>query len=143
MQSLDQHPRRCREHREQPAHDQADRCRRYQEAAIGDQLDIVAGDRGGIERYPRRTVGFAEHPFVSDSACGGERADKGEFGAPAEIMVERTAEQRREAGRCRHRDHDQRHGARERRAGEEIAGDGARQHRGRASARGLDHAAGQ
>ena len=58
-------------------------------------------------------------------------------------VVERAAEQRREAGRCRHRDHDQRHRARQRRAAEEVAGDGARQHRGRAGAGGLDDAADQ
>ncbi len=73
----------------------------------------------------------------------GKRSDQNEFGAPAEIMIERAAEQRREAGGCRHRDHDQRHRAAQRRAAEQVAGDGAGQHRGRAGAGGLDDAAGQ
>jgi len=74
-------------------------------------------------------MGFAEHRAIGDGAKGGKGCDEDEFGAPAEIMIERAAEQRREAGRRRHRDHDQRHRARQCRPAEEIAGDGARQHR--------------
>ena len=59
--SFDQDARRGRKHREQPAHDQADGRGRHQEAAIGDQAEIVFGDRQRIERDPRRAMGFAEH----------------------------------------------------------------------------------
>ena len=107
------------------------------------EAEIVFRDRQRIERNPRRTMGFAEHDVIGDGADGGEEPDKDEFGTPAEIMIERAAEQRREAGCGRHRDHDQRHRAGQCRAAEEIAGDGARQHRGRTGAGGLDDAADQ
>ena len=111
VQPFDQNARRRRKHREQSAHDQADGRGRNQEAAIGDQAEIVFGDGERIERGPRRMMGFAEHRAVGDGADGREHPDKDEFGAPAEIMIERAAEQRRETGRRRHRDHDQRHRA--------------------------------
>ena len=57
---------------------------RNDEAAIGDQADIVLGDRERIERDPRRVMGFAEHRAIGDGAERGEGCDKDEFGAPAE-----------------------------------------------------------
>ena len=137
------HAGRCGKYREQAAHDQADGRGGNDEAAVGDQAEIVFGNRQRIERRPRRMMGLAEHRGIGSRADHGEHSDKDELGTPAEIVIERAAEQRREAGRCRHRDHDQRHGAAERRAGEQVAGDGARQHRGRAGAGGLDDAADQ
>ena len=140
---LDQDARRGREHREQPAHDQADGCGRHHEAAVGDQAEIVFGDRERIERRARRMMGLAEHAAIGDGAERGKGRDQHEFGTPAEIVIERAAEQRREAGRRRHRDHDQRHRARQRGAGKHVAGDRAGQHRGGAGAGRLDDAAGQ
>ena len=143
MHRLDQHAGRGREHREQPAHDQAHGRGRHHETAVGDQAEIVFGDRERIERRPRRMMGFAEHPAIGERAEHRKGGDEREFGTPAEIMVERAAEQRREAGRGRHRDHDQRHRARQCGAGEHVARNGARQHGGGAGAGGLDDAAGQ
>lgn len=130
MHSLDQYTRCRREYRKQSAHDQADGRGRNEETAIGDQAQIVPCDRERIKRGPRRIVGLAKHSAIGDSADRREQADKDEFRTPAEDVIERAAEQRRESGRRRHRDHDQRHRARQRRTAEEIAGDGARQHRG-------------
>ena len=73
MQPFDQDARRRRKHREQPAHDQADGRGRNQEAAIGDQADIVLGDRERIERDPRRVMGFAEHRAIGDGADAPQR----------------------------------------------------------------------
>ena len=58
VQPFDQHARGRPKHREQSAHDQADGRGRNQEAAIGDQAEIVFGNRQRIERDPRRTDGF-------------------------------------------------------------------------------------
>ncbi len=143
VQSLDENAGSSRKHREQSAHDQADGRGRNEKAAIDDEADIIFCNRKRIERDPRRAMGFAEHRAIGDSPDRREHPDKDEFGTPAENVVERAAEQRREAGRCRHRHHDQRHRAGQRRAAEEIAGNGARQHRGCAGAGGLDDAAGQ
>ena len=125
LQPLDQNAWGRRKHREQPAHDQADGGCRHQEAAIGNEAEIISGDGRRIERDPCRAMGFAEHQIVGDGACCGENADKGKFGAPAQKVVEGAAKQRRKAGCRRHRDHDQRHRARQRGTAEEIAGNGA------------------
>jgi hypothetical protein len=104
---------------------------------------IVFGDGERIERGARRVMGLAEYDAVGDGAKRRKGRDQDELGAPAERVVERAAEQRREAGRRRHRDHDQRHRACQCAAGKHVAGDRARQHRGGASARRLDDAADQ
>ncbi len=107
------------------------------------KAEIGFGDRNWIERRSRRAMGFAEHRGIGEGSNRCEQCDEDEFGTPAEIMIERAAQQRRKSRRRRHRDHDQRHRAPQRRAAEEVAGDGARQHRGRASAGSLDDAADQ
>ena len=73
VQSLDQDARRRRKHREQSAHDQADGRGRNEKAAVGDQADIVSGDRERVERGPRRMMGFAEHGVIGERSDGRER----------------------------------------------------------------------
>jgi hypothetical protein len=125
------------------AHDQADGRGRNEKAAVDDEAKIISCDGKRIERNPRRMMGFAEHRAIGDSPDRCEHPDKNDLGTPAENVIERAAEQRREAGRRCHCNHDQCHRAAERRAREEIAGNGARQHRGGAGAGGLDDAADQ
>jgi hypothetical protein len=70
---------------------------RHHEAAVRDQAEVVPGNRNRIERRPRRMMGLAQHRAVSDSAEHGKGRDEGEFGTPAESVIERATEQRRES----------------------------------------------
>ncbi len=74
MHRLDQDAQDEREHRKQPAHDQAHGRGRHHEAAVGDQAEIISGNRQRIERRPRRVMGFAQHGAI------GERAEHGKGG---------------------------------------------------------------
>ena len=89
---LDQDARCSREHREQPAHDQAYRRGRHQEAAVGNQAKIVLGDGERVERRTRCVMGLAEHGAVGDGAERRKGRDQDKLGAPAECVVERAAE---------------------------------------------------
>src|SRR5260370_1705744 len=89
MQSLDQDPGRRREHREQAAQDQADSRGRNEEAAIRRQAKISLGDRGRIERDPRRVVGLAEHRAIGYRTDNGKDPDKDDFGTPSKRKIYR------------------------------------------------------